>query len=102
MELNTGEYFRQIIYAFNKLTELSFDKSKLHNVSLIVGIRTILTTLEYDADSEVDITTAIFQIGILLKKSRLLSIEHIDQQLLKDVEAVTRDRKAKKCSPSPV
>ena len=78
MHFNVREYSGQTIYAFNKLAKLSFDKSKLHNPSLIAGIRAILLTLEYDAEPEVNITTAIFQIGILLKRSRFFTSAYID------------------------
>ena len=60
LELNFGGYSEQIIYAFNKLSELSFDKGKPYNPLLIAGIRAILITLEYDAEPEVNITTGIF------------------------------------------
>jgi len=60
MELNFEGYSGQIIFVFNKLAELSFDKSKLHNPSLIVEIRAILSTLEYDAEPEVNIIMGIF------------------------------------------
>jgi len=50
MGLNVEGYSGQTIYAFNKLAELSFDKSKPHNPSLIAGIRAILTTLEFDTE----------------------------------------------------
>src|SRR6266540_1058390 len=101
MRLNTRGYLGQTLYVFTKLTELSFDKGKPHNALLIAGIRVILITLEYDAESEVDITTAIFQIGILFKKSQLLSTKHTDQQLLKDVKVTIRAQKVKKRSSSP-
>ncbi len=48
MEVKIGGYFRQILYTFNKLVELSFDKGKPHNPSLIAGIRAILSTIEYN------------------------------------------------------
>ena len=82
------------------MTELSFEKSKPHNASLIAGIRAILTTLEYDEELPKDVTTATYQIGILLKKSRLLTTEHTDQQLLEEVAAANKDQEAKKRSPS--
>ncbi len=74
------------MYTFNKLAKLSFKKGKPYNASLIAGIRAILITLEYDEDLPIDVTTATYQIRILLKKSRLLSTEHSDQQLLKEVK----------------
>ncbi len=76
MDLSVRGYSGQIIFAFNKLTELSFKKGKLHNASLVVRVRAILMTLEYDKDPRVDVTIATYQIGILLKKSRLLITEH--------------------------
>ncbi len=78
MELSVEEYSEQTIYAFNKLTKLSFEKEKPHNASLVAGIKAILTTLEYAEDPRVDITTATYQIGILLKKSKLLTTKHMD------------------------
>ncbi len=102
MHLNVREYSGQTIYAFNKLAELSFEKGKPHNLSLIARIRAILITLKYDTKPEVDIITGIFQIGILLKRSRLFTLTHTDQQLLQEVQSLTRNRKERKRSPSPV
>ena len=102
MGLSVGRYLGQTIFAFNKLIEFSFEKGKPHNTLLIAGIKAILTTLEYNEDSPKDVTTATYQIGILLKKSRMLSTEHSDQQLLREVEVAQRDREAIKCSPSLV
>jgi len=102
MNLDVGGYSGQTIYAFNKLTELSFEKGKPHNISLIAEVRAILTTLEYDKDLRVDVTMTTYQMGILLKKSRMLSTEHMDQQLLEKVAAANKDQKAKKRSPSLV
>ncbi len=51
IELSVEGYSRQTIYAFNKLIELFFEKGKPHNVSLVAGIRAILTTLKYTEDS---------------------------------------------------
>ncbi len=96
MELNVEGYSGQTIYAFNKLTELSFKKEKPYNTSLVARIRVILTTLEYAEDPRVDVTAATYQIGILLKKSRILSTEHTNQQLLEKVAAANKDREAKK------
>src|SRR6266498_1587506 len=76
MELNVEAYLGQIIYAFNKLAELSFEKEKPHNASLVAGIRAMLTTLEYAKNLRVNVTSATYQIGILLKKSKLLTTEH--------------------------
>ena len=98
MNLSVGGYFGQIIFAFSKLAELSFNKGKPHNASLIVKLKAILITLEYDADPEENITTIIFQMGILLKRSKFLTTEHIDDQLLQEVEALTRERDARKRS----
>ncbi len=96
--LNVRGYSKQTIFAFNKLAELSFDKGKPHNSSLITEIRAILSILKYDAEPEVDIITGIFQIEILLKRSKFLIISHTDQQLLQEVESSTRERDARKRS----
>ncbi len=101
IDLDVEAYSGQTIYAFNKLTELSFEKGKPHNPSLVAGIRAILTILEYAENLRVDITSATYQIGILLKKSKMLITEHTDQQLLEEVAAANKDREAKKCSSSP-
>jgi|SRR6266498_2591400 len=102
MYLNVKGYSGQTIFVFNKLAELSFDKGKPYNTSLIAGIRAILTTLKYDAKSEVDIITGIFQIGILLKRSRFFTSEHTDQQLMQEVQSSTKKRDSRKRSSSPV
>src|SRR6266542_3912043 len=102
MNLSVEAYSGQTIYAFNKLTELSFEKEKPHNASLVAGIRAILTMIEYAEKLRVDIPTATYQIGILLKKSKLLATEHTDQQLLEEVARANKDREAKKRSPNPV
>ena len=78
MELSVEAYSRQTIYAFNKLTELSFKKGKPHNASLVAGIRIILTILEYAENPRVDVTLATYQIRILLKKFKMLTIEYTD------------------------
>ncbi len=78
MDMGIEGYSGQIIYAFNKLTELFFEKGKPHNASLVTGIRAMLTTLEYVKNPKVDVTTVIYQIGILLKKSKLLTTEYTD------------------------
>jgi len=78
MNLSVEAYSGQTIYAFNKLTELSFKKRKPHNASLVAGIRAILTILEYAENPQVDVTSATYQIRILLKKSKLLTTEHMD------------------------
>src|SRR6266540_1977738 len=101
LDLSVEAYSGQTIYAFNKLTELSFEKGKPHNASLVAGIRAMLTTLEYTENPKVDITSATYQIGILLKKSKMLTTEHTDQQLLEEVATANQDREAKKRSPSP-
>ena len=102
MNLSVEAYSGQTIYAFNKLTELSFEKEKPHNASLVAGIRAMLTTLEYAENPRVDVTSATYQIRILLKKSKMLTTEHTDQQLLAEVIVVNKDRKAKKRSLSLV
>ncbi len=47
MDLSIEGYSGQTMYAFNKLTELSFEKEKPHNASLVARIKAILTTVEY-------------------------------------------------------
>src|SRR6266498_3811814 len=101
MNLSVEAYSGQTIYAFNKLTELSFEKEKPHNASLVAGIRAMLTTMEYAKKLKVDVTAATYQIGILLKKSKLLSTEHTDQQLLDEVATANKERETRKRSPSP-
>ncbi len=101
MDLNVEAYSGQTIYAFNKLTELSFEKGKPHNISLVAGIRAILTTIEYAENLKVDVTSATYQIRIMLKKSKLLTTEHTDKQLLEEVAVANKDREAKKRSSSP-
>jgi len=100
MDLSVEAYSEQTIYAFNKLTELSFEKGKPHNTSLVAGIRAILTILKYAENLPVDVISATYQIGILLKKSKLLTTEHTDQQLLEKVAVANKDREAKKRSSS--
>ena len=85
MELKAAGYSGQTFYAFSKLAKLSFEKEKPHNPSLVVRVRALISTLEYDSKSEVDITTDIFQIGILLKRSRFFTFAYINQQFLKEV-----------------
>src|SRR6266498_5494558 len=70
MELSVEAYSGQTIYAFNKLVELSFEKGKPHNASLVTGIRAILITLEYAKKPKVDMPSATYQIEIMLKKSK--------------------------------
>src|SRR6266540_6504597 len=94
IDLDVEAYSGQTIYAFNKLTELSFEKGKPHNPSLVTGVKAMLTIVEYAKNPQVDIPTAIYQIGILLKKSKLLTTEHTDQQLLEKVASANRDREA--------
>src|SRR6266540_2150633 len=100
LDLSMKAYFRQTIYVFNKLTELSFEKGKSHNTSLVARIKAMLTTVEYAEKPRVDISIATYQIGIMLKKSKLLLIKHTDQQLLEEVASANKDREANKCSPS--
>src|SRR6266498_708956 len=97
LNLNIGGYSGQTIFVFNKLAELSFDKGKLHNASLIARLRAILNTLKYDADLKEDMTIVIFQMGILLKRSKFLTTEHSDDQLLQEVENLTKKREVRKC-----
>ena len=78
MNLSVEVYSGQTIYAFNKLTELSFEKGKPHNASLVARIRAILTTLEYAENPQVNVTFTTYQIRILLKKSKMLTTEHMD------------------------
>ena len=78
LDMGVEGYSGQTIYAFNKLTELSFKKGKPHNALLIAGIRAMLTILKYVEIPKTDVTSVTYQIGILLKKSRLLMTEHMD------------------------
>src|SRR6266498_733720 len=100
MDMGIEAYSGQTIYAFNKLTELSFEKGKSHNASLVAGIKAMLTTVEYAKNPQVDIPTATYQIGILLKKSKLLMTDYTDQQLLDEVASANKDRETNKRSPS--
>src|SRR6266498_5745618 len=100
LDLSIEGYSGQMIYAFNKLIELSFEKGKPHNASLVAGIRAMLTTLEYAEKLQVDVISATYQIGTLLKKSKLLTTEHTDQQLLKEVATANQERELRKRSPS--
>jgi len=61
-----------------------------------------LSTIEYDEEPEIAITIEIFQIGILLKRLRLFTSTHIDQQLLDEARTSLRERDAQKRSPNPV
>src|SRR6266498_197767 len=54
IDLSVEAYSGQTIYAFNKLTKLSFEKGKLHNASLVAGIKAILTTVKYVENPRVD------------------------------------------------
>src|SRR6266542_7136991 len=101
MDLSVEAYSGQTIYAFNKLTKLSFEKGKPHNASLVAGIRAILITLEYAKKPKVDMPSATYQIEIMLKKSKMFTTEHTDQQLLEEVVVANREREEKKRSPSP-
>src|SRR6266542_407184 len=101
LDLSIEGYSGQTIYAFNKLTELSFEKGKPHNPSLVVSIKAILTTLKYAEKPKIDIPAATFQIGIMLKKSKMFTTEHTDQQLIDEVTMANRDREEKKHSLSP-
>ncbi len=101
MDLGVEAYSGQTIYAFNKLIELSFEKEKPYNASLVAEIRAILITLEYAKKLKVDIPAATFQIGIMLKKSKMFTTEHTNRQLLDKVVTANRDREEKKRSPSP-
>ncbi len=102
MDMGIEAYSGQTIYAFNKLTELSFEKGKPHNASLVARIRAILTTMEYAGKPKVDMMAATYQIGIMLKKSKMFTTKHTDQQLLEEVAVANRDREEKKRSPSPI
>src|SRR6266498_4311372 len=61
----------------------------------------MLMTMEYAENPWVDITTATYRIGILLKKFKMLATEHTDQQLLEEVAVANREREARKRSLSP-
>ncbi len=95
-------YFGQTIYTFNKLAELTFEKEKPHNPSLIAKMRVLLLILEYDDESEVDIVIRIFQIEILLKKSKFFTTSHTDHELIKEMQTATRKRDVKQHSSSLV
>ena len=101
MEERIRGYFRQTLYTFNKLAELSFSQEKPYNSSLIAEIRTILSTIKYNEKLKNQIITVIFQIGILLKRSRFFTSKHIDQQLIEKVQMLTRKRDMRKRSPNP-
>ena len=96
MDLEAEAYSGQTIYAFNKLTEFSFEKEKPHNASLVARIRAILITLEYAEKPKIDMMAATYQIGIMLKKSKMFTTGHTDQQLLEEVVVANRDREEKK------
>ncbi len=100
MELNVNRYSGQTYYAFSKLAELFFEKEKLHNLSLVVRLRVLLFTLEYEEKPKIDIAEGVFKLGILLKRSRFFTSAHTDQQLLKEVQDAIRDRRAKEYLPS--
>ncbi len=100
LDYNVGGYSEQTVYAFNKLSELSFDKGKSHNASLLAEIRAILSTLEYDRELRVNMTTATYQIGILLKRSHLLILEQSDDKILQEVGKSTKNWEQRKRSPS--
>ena len=102
LDMSVKGYLKQTIYAFNKLTKLSFEKEKPYNASLVVEIKAILIIIEYSENSRVDIPMATYQIGIMLKKSKLLTTEHTDQQLLEEVASTNKDWEAKKWSLSPM
>src|SRR6266540_5396699 len=102
MDLKAARYSKQTLYAFNKLAELSFKREKPHNASLIAGIRATLSTIEYESEPAIDIITRIFQISILLKRSRLFTFAHTDQQLLDEVRTSTWKKDARKCLLSPM
>jgi len=78
MKLRAIGYLRQILYAFSKLAELFFEKGKPHNASLIVRIRVLISIMKYDSELTIDTTIGIFQISILLKRSRFFITIHID------------------------
>jgi len=59
MELKAVGYSEQILYAFSKLVELSFEKRKPHNPSLVAEIRVLISILKYDSEPEVDTITSI-------------------------------------------
>ena len=79
---------------------MSFAQEKPYNPSLIAGIRAILSTIKYDEELEALIITTIFQISILLKRSRFFTSSHTDQQLIEEVQMSTRERNIRKHSPS--
>ena|SRR6266498_3207159 len=60
LDLNVKGYSGQTIHAFNKLTELFYEKGKPNNTSLVSGIKAILTTIEYAENPQVDISLATY------------------------------------------
>ncbi len=78
MKLRAIGYLRQTLYVFSKLAKLFFEKGKSYNASLIVGIRILISTMKYDSEPTIDITIGIFQISILLKRSRFFTTIHTD------------------------
>ena len=78
IELRAIGYFGQILYIFNKLAKLFFEKDKPHNPFLVARVRVLIVILKYDNEPEIDIATDIFQISILLKRSRFFTSAHTD------------------------
>jgi len=76
------------------LAELSFEKGKSHNLSLVIKLRALLLTLKYGKELEIDTAECIFRLGILLKRSRFFTFAYSNQQLLKEVQDAVRDRSA--------
>ena len=97
LDFYAKRYTRQTLFAFSKLAKLSFEKGHPNNVILIARIRAVLSTLKYDYEPEVDIATEIFQIGILFKRSKFFTMDHMNQQLMKEVQNLIRDKEERKC-----
>jgi len=79
MEPRAIEYLEQTLYVFSKMAKLFFEKGKPHNASLIVKIKVLILTFEYESKPVIDISMKIFQIRILIKRSRFFTSAHMDQ-----------------------
>jgi len=79
MDINITRYLGQTYYAFTKLKELSFEKGKPYNLSLVAGLKALISTLKYEKEPADDIAGCVFKLGVLLKRSRLFISTYIDQ-----------------------
>jgi len=78
IDFNVEEYSGQTLYVFSKLAELFFAKGKPHNLSLVAGLRALVSTLEYSKESKVNVTECIFWLDIVFKRLRFFSSSHMD------------------------